>query len=78
MLLSQVIDRSANVVPGLHEYLYWCEDMGLEPVLAIYAGYSLDGTAITGDALQPYVQEVLNELEVSCWPASVLIPFTCS
>ncbi|KAB2575242.1 Alpha-N-arabinofuranosidase A [Lasiodiplodia theobromae] len=48
---------------GLHEYLYWCEDMGLEPVLAIYAGYSLDGTAITGDALQPYVQEVLNELE---------------
>lgn len=27
---------------GLLEYLYWCEDMEIEPVLAIYAGFSLD------------------------------------
>lgn len=64
-------DKSTNAIPGLHEYMYWCEDMGLEAVLAVYAGYSLDGTAITGDALDPYVQEVLNELEVSGRPASV-------
>lgn len=49
---------------GLHEYFHWCEDMGLEPVLAVYSGYSLDGTSITGDALIPFVQDALDELEV--------------
>ncbi|KAJ5733607.1 Arabinosidase A [Penicillium malachiteum] len=52
---------------GLDEYLYWCEDMGLAPLLAIWAGFALDagaGTPLTGDALTPYVDDVLNELEV--------------
>ena len=31
---------------GLLEYLEWTEDLGLEPVLAVYAGYSL---AISGE-----------------------------
>ena len=31
---------------GLLEYLEWTEDMGMEPVLAVYAGYSL---AISGE-----------------------------
>lgn len=56
---------------GLDEYFYWCEDLGLEPVLGVWAGFSLDsagGTPFTGDALQPYVDDVLNELEVSCYP----------
>ncbi|KAJ5621443.1 Arabinosidase A [Penicillium herquei] len=51
---------------GLDEYLYWCEDMGLSPLLAIWAGFALDagaGTPLTGDALTPYVDDVLNELE---------------
>ena len=25
------------------EFLYWCEDLNMEPVLAVYAGYSLKG-----------------------------------
>ena len=29
---------------GLLEFLEWAEDMGAEPLLAVYAGYSLDGT----------------------------------
>ncbi|KAJ6014800.1 Arabinosidase A [Penicillium herquei] len=51
---------------GLDEYLYWCEDMGLSPLLAIWAGFALEagaGTPLTGDALTPYVDDVLNELE---------------
>lgn len=49
------------------EYLYWCEDMNLTPVLGVWAGFSLDSggsTPITGSALQPYIDDVLNELEV--------------
>ncbi|OJJ98875.1 hypothetical protein ASPACDRAFT_1881644 [Aspergillus aculeatus ATCC 16872] len=51
---------------GLAEYFYWCEDLGLTPVLGVWAGFALDsggGTPLTGDALTPYVDDVLNELE---------------
>ncbi|RAH78090.1 glycoside hydrolase [Aspergillus japonicus CBS 114.51] len=48
---------------GLDEYLYWCEDMGMEPVLAIWAGLSLGGGIISGSALDPYIDDILNELE---------------
>ncbi|KAA8916762.1 hypothetical protein TRICI_001060 [Trichomonascus ciferrii] len=48
---------------GLHEYFEWCEDMKLEPILGVYAGYSLGGEEVPEDQLQPYIDEVLNELE---------------
>ncbi|KAF5520004.1 putative alpha-L-arabinofuranosidase A [Colletotrichum aenigma] len=48
---------------GLHEYFEWCDDIRLEPFLGVYSGYSLDGTHITGEALKPFVDEVLQELE---------------
>ena len=49
---------------GLLEFLYWCEDMGAEPVLAVYAGFSLGGEHVTpGPNLAPYVQEALEEIE---------------
>lgn len=49
---------------GLLEFLEWCEDMKAEPVLAVYAGYSLKGAhANAGPALQPYVDEALEEIE---------------
>ncbi|KAJ5111611.1 hypothetical protein N7532_002146 [Penicillium argentinense] len=51
---------------GLAEYFYWCEDMGLDAVLGVWDGYALESggnTPITGDALSPYIDEVLNELE---------------
>ena len=28
---------------GLLEFLKWCEDLRMEPVLGVYAGYSLAG-----------------------------------
>ncbi|CAN6674820.1 hypothetical protein TRVA0_067S00166 [Trichomonascus vanleenenianus] len=48
---------------GLHEFFEWCEDMDLTPILALYAGYSLGGEEVAEDDLQPYIDDVLNELE---------------
>lgn len=49
---------------GLLEFLEWCEDMGAEPLLAVYAGYNLNGEHINaGSGLQPYVQEALDEIQ---------------
>jgi alpha-N-arabinofuranosidase len=51
---------------GLLEFLYWCEDLKMEPVLAVFAGHILGNGAdrvVTGDKLEPYVQEALEEIE---------------
>lgn len=48
---------------GLIEYLNWCKDLGIEPFLAVWGGLYLDGTVVSAAALQPYVQDALNELE---------------
>ena len=48
---------------GLMEYLAWCEDMDMEPLLAVYAGYSLDGTSYPPENMYEVLQEVMNELE---------------
>src|SRR5690242_1092028 len=49
---------------GLLEFLEWTQDMGAEPVLAVYAGYSLQGDHIdAGPLLQPYVEDALHEIE---------------
>ena len=49
---------------GLLEYLEWCEDLRMEAVLAVYAGYSLRHDYIKpGPDLEPYVQDALDEIE---------------
>ena len=49
---------------GLLEFLEWCEDLHMQPVLAVYAGYSLAQEHVApGPALEPYVQDALNEIE---------------
>jgi len=49
---------------GLPEFLGWCEDLHMEPVLAVFAGYALKKDYLTaGPALEPYVQEALEEIE---------------
>ncbi len=49
---------------GLYEFLMWCEEMGAEPVLAVYAGYSLNGDHVdAGPLLKPYVEDALDEIE---------------
>jgi alpha-N-arabinofuranosidase len=49
---------------GLLEFLEWCEDMKAEPVLAVYAGYSLSHVHVNpGPDLEPYIQDALDEIE---------------
>ena len=49
---------------GLLEFLEWCEDLKMQPVLAVWAGYALRGEHVEpGPALAPYVQDALDEIE---------------
>ena len=49
---------------GLLEFLEWCEDLQMQPVLAVYAGMALNSRYIaTGEALKPLVQDALDEIE---------------
>jgi alpha-N-arabinofuranosidase len=59
-----------NLIPGLMEYLQWCEDMSLAPILAIWSGLTLGGGIISGTALDPYVDDALNELEFLLGPTT--------
>jgi alpha-N-arabinofuranosidase len=49
---------------GLMEFLLWCEDLKMKPVIGVFAGYSLRGERVKpGPDLEPYVQEALDEIE---------------
>jgi alpha-N-arabinofuranosidase len=49
---------------GLLEFLEWCEDLKMEPVLAVYAGYSMAQEHVDpGPALKPYLDDALDEIE---------------
>ena len=54
----------ANDGMGLLEFMEWCEDLHMAPVLAVYAGYSLKGEHVEpGPDLQPFVDDALDEIE---------------
>ena len=56
---------------GLPEFLGWCQDIGMEPVMAVFAGYTLNRDHVTNSAaLEPYVQEALEEIEYVTGDAS--------
>ena len=71
--IGPLVDRPTHPSPwgyrstdgmGLLEFLEWCEDLHMQPVLAVYAGYSLKGDHVEpGPALAPYVQDALDEIE---------------
>ncbi|EPQ54912.1 glycoside hydrolase [Gloeophyllum trabeum ATCC 11539] len=48
---------------GLMEYLYWCEDVGMQPIMAVWAGYSLDGDSLPENELAPYIQQAADQIE---------------
>jgi alpha-L-arabinofuranosidase len=71
--LGPISERSGHPCPwgyrssdgmGLLEFLEWCEDLHMEPVLAVFAGYALNGEHIeAGPGLEPFVQDALDEIE---------------
>lgn len=71
--IGPLVDRPGHQAPwsyyssdglGLLEFLEWCEDLKIEPVLAVYAGYALGGKHIeAGKNMEPFVQAALDEIE---------------
>jgi alpha-L-arabinofuranosidase len=71
--IGPLVDRPGHPSPwhyhstdgfGLLEFLNWSEDLKMQPVLAVYAGYSLMHESVNpGADLEPYVQDALDELE---------------
>jgi alpha-N-arabinofuranosidase len=71
--IGPLVDRPTHRSPwgyqssdgmGLLEFLEWTEDLKIEPVLAVYAGYSLKGAHVPpGPGLRPYVDDALDEIE---------------
>jgi alpha-L-arabinofuranosidase len=71
--IGSLVDRPTHRSPwnyqssdglGLLEFLEWTEDLHIDPVLAVYAGYSLKGAHVPpGAGLRPYVDDALDEIE---------------
>lgn len=57
---------------GLPEYLLWCKQLGAEPVLALFAGYVLNGDYVRAGSpeMAAYTQEALEEIEYVSGPAT--------
>ncbi len=78
--IGPLVDRPTHRSPwdyqstdgmGLLEFLEWCEDLKMDPVLAVFAGYALkQETTAPGPALEPYVQDALDEIEYVTGDAS--------
>ena len=56
---------------GLPEYLLWCKQLGAEPVLALFAGYVLNGDYVPAGSpeMELYTKEALEEIEYVMGPA---------
>jgi len=71
--IGALVDRPTHPSPwgyhssdgmGLLEFLQWCEDLNMEPVVGVYAGYSMKQEHVNpGPDLEPYVQDALDEIE---------------
>jgi alpha-N-arabinofuranosidase len=70
--IGPLIDRPTHRSPwgyvssdglGLLEFLEWCEDLNMEPVLGLYAGYSRQEHVQSTKELEPFVADALDEIE---------------
>jgi alpha-N-arabinofuranosidase len=71
--IGPLVDRPTHPSPwgyrssdglGLLEFLEWCEDLKMQPLLAVYAGYSLRQEFVKpGSDLEPYIEDALDEIE---------------
>ena len=55
---------------GLLEYLEAAEELGAQPLLAVWDGYTLAGTVVPRDQLAPYVQDALDEIHYAVDPTT--------
>ncbi len=55
---------------GLLEYLEMAEEVGAQPILAVFAGYTLNHTVVAQSALAPYVQDAVDEIQYAIGPTT--------
>ncbi|GME62715.1 hypothetical protein MAP00_004958 [Neofusicoccum parvum] len=56
---------------GLVEFMLWCQDMSLEPLLVVWSGLPFGGgAAVTGTDLEPYIEEAVAALDFLMGDAS--------
>jgi alpha-L-arabinofuranosidase len=46
------------------------EELGAQPVLAVFAGYTLNGSVVPQDQLEPYVQSAVDEIQYAIGPVT--------
>ena len=71
--IGNIADRPGHMSPwgyrstdgmGLLEFLEWCEDLKMQPLLAVFAGYTLNRDHLdSGAYLKPFVDEALDEIQ---------------
>jgi alpha-N-arabinofuranosidase len=47
---------------GLLEYMQWIEDMEMEAIMAIWAGFTLGGETVPEGQLDPFVQQAIDQI----------------
>ncbi|KAJ6461979.1 alfa-L-arabinofuranosidase precursor [Mycena vulgaris] len=47
---------------GLMDYLNWCEDVGMQPIMAVWSGFALGGTSVAEAQLGPYIQQAIDQI----------------
>ncbi|KAE9405340.1 glycoside hydrolase [Gymnopus androsaceus JB14] len=55
---------------GLFEYLQWIEDMDMQSIMAVWAGYSLNGASVAEDDLSQYVTDAIDQINFVIGDAS--------
>ncbi|KAI0321490.1 alfa-L-arabinofuranosidase precursor [Amylostereum chailletii] len=48
---------------GLLEYLVWIESMGMQSIMAVWAGFALGRTSVAEDQLGPYIEQARQQIE---------------
>ncbi|KAG6913390.1 hypothetical protein DXG01_007228, partial [Tephrocybe rancida] len=63
---TQPLRKAASVTGATptQKYLNWCEDSGMEPIMAIWSGFALGGTSVAEAALAPYIQQAAAQVSV--------------
>ncbi|EMD31910.1 glycoside hydrolase family 51 protein [Gelatoporia subvermispora B] len=59
---------------GLLEYLTFFEDVGMEPIMAVWSGYSLDGDSLPENELAPYIQQAKDQINFVIGDAATSAP----
>ncbi|KAJ7098378.1 alfa-L-arabinofuranosidase precursor [Mycena epipterygia] len=47
---------------GLMEYLNWCEDLNMQPIMAVWSGFALGGASVAEADLGPYIQQAMDQI----------------